>query len=74
MLRWATGDRDVAKTWKTPTILRLSRIEEWRRERFERAKSGDFTAAIRAADLYTAVSARANSVALGSGRSYSDRD
>jgi hypothetical protein len=27
----------MARAWKTPTILRLRRIEEWRRERFERA-------------------------------------
>jgi hypothetical protein len=43
----------MARAWKTPTILRLSRIEEWRRERFERAiESGDYATAKRAADLY----------------------
>ncbi|WP_194460346.1 hypothetical protein [Bradyrhizobium sp. CCBAU 53421] len=65
----------MAKAWKTPTILRLSRIEQWRRERFERAlKGGDYRTAKRAADLYTAVSARADSIALGSIHPYSDRD
>ena len=65
----------MAKAWKTPTILRLSRIEEWRRERFERAmRDGDYNTAKRAADLYTAVSARADGIALGSVRPYSDRD
>jgi hypothetical protein len=46
----------MARAWKTPTILRLSRIEEWRRERFERAiESGDYATAKGAADLYMAV-------------------
>ena len=41
----------MAKAWKTPATLRLSRIAQWREGRFERAmETGDFETARRAAD------------------------
>jgi hypothetical protein len=53
------------KTWKTPEILRLSRIEKWAEERFERRmRQSDTAAAMRAAKLYTAVSCRADRIAM----------
>jgi hypothetical protein len=63
----------MENAWETPEILRLSRIEEWRKARFERAlRGGDFATAKRAADLYTVVAARATDVALDSVSTYRD--
>jgi hypothetical protein len=57
----------MRKSWKTPTGVRLHRIEQWAEARFERAvERGDTAITKRAADFYTRVAARANSVALGS--------
>jgi hypothetical protein len=53
------------KTWKTPEILRLSRIEKWAKTRFERRKHGDdIAAALRAANFYTAIASLADQIAL----------
>ncbi len=62
------------KPWQTPEILRLSRIEAWRKARFERAMNDpniamndpDRAKAIRAAELYTAASGLGGRVALSS--------
>jgi hypothetical protein len=52
----------MRQAWKSPKILRLKKIEDWRRARFERAILGrDQVKAFRAAELYTAVAARAQS-------------
>ncbi len=51
---------------KPPPILRLSRIERWRKARFKSAiRSRDTAKAARAADLWTIAAARANGL-LGS--------
>lgn len=56
----------MTKRWKSPLILRLSRIEAWRKVRFKSAiQSRDTAKAMRAANLYTAAAARANGL-LGS--------
>jgi hypothetical protein len=55
----------MRKTWKTPEILRLSRIEERYRDRFERAlREADQATAYRAMERYVAVAARADGIAL----------
>ena len=47
----------------TPKVLRLSRVAQWREERFQRAMETDnLESARRAADLYTAAEARAKIV------------
>ena len=80
MLLWlATEIRGVnmAKRFEmTPTSLRLSRIAQWREDRFQRAmRTGSFETARRAADLYTAAEARANGFALdGSIWTFTDFD
>lgn len=61
------------KAWKTPTNLRLRRIEVWREARFKRAirdpdiakNDPNRTKACRAAALYTAAAVRAQGVAVG---------
>ncbi|MCS3731212.1 hypothetical protein [Bradyrhizobium betae] len=56
----------MTKRWKSPLILRLSRIEAWGKARFKSAiQSRDTAKALKAANLYTAASARANGL-LGS--------
>jgi hypothetical protein len=68
----------LAKTWKTPEILRLSRIEAWRKARYERAMADPNIAlndpnrakAIHAAELYTAVAVRNDGIALSSVSTY----
>jgi len=46
---------------KSPTILRLSRIERWRKARFKSAiRERDTAKAMRAANLWTIAAARAN--------------
>jgi hypothetical protein len=53
------------KTWKTPEILRLSRIENWAKARLERRmQEKDTAAAMRAANFYTTVARRADGVAM----------
>jgi len=53
------------KTWKTPANLRLSRIEKWAKERFERRiRDRDASAAMRAANFYTAIARRADEIVL----------
>jgi hypothetical protein len=55
----------------SPEILRLSRVEDWRKARVEKAlREADQPTAYRAAELYTAAAARAQSVALSSVSSY----
>jgi hypothetical protein len=59
------------KTWKTPEILRLSRIEKWVKERFERRmRERDTAAAMRAAVFYAAIACRADGNALDNVSSY----
>lgn len=66
------------KSWQTPEILRLSRIEAWRRARYERAVNDpniavndpDRAKAIRAAKRYSAVAVRGDGIALNSVSSY----
>jgi hypothetical protein len=59
------------KSWKVPEILRLSRIEKWAKERFERRMRGrDTASAMRAANFYTAISCRADGIALDNVSSY----
>jgi hypothetical protein len=56
---------------KAPDILRLSRIEEWAKARFERRMQGtDSAGAMRAANFYTAIACRADAIALASTSSY----
>lgn len=65
----------MAKPWKTPTPLRLRRVEMWRKERFKRAiRSGDTAKALRAANLYTATAARASAATLAMVSGYDDRN
>jgi len=60
------------KTMRRPILLRLCAVVEWRKTRWERAvERGDGTA-IRAAELYTEVTARANAVAGGGISTYRD--
>jgi len=59
-----------ARSWKSPEIARLRRIEEWRKSRFERMlgcvkNDEDRREAYRAATLYTEISARLDGRALG---------
>jgi hypothetical protein len=55
------------KTWKTPEILRLCRIEEWAKQRYERRTGErDIAAAMRAANFYETIARRADGVALDS--------
>jgi hypothetical protein len=59
------------KPWKSPEILRLSRIEKWAKERFERRMNeSDTAAAMRAANFYTVIACRADGIALSSVTSY----
>jgi hypothetical protein len=59
--------RSNMKPYKSPEILRLSRIEKWAKARFEqRMKGKDVAAAMRAANFYTAISCRADGAALQS--------
>jgi hypothetical protein len=59
------------KRWKTPEILRLSRIEKWAEARFERRlKEGNIAAAIRAVNFYMMIARRADGIALSSITSY----
>jgi hypothetical protein len=59
------------KPWKSPEILRLSRIEKWAKERFERRMDEhDTAAAMRAANFYTAIACRADAIALSSVTGY----
>jgi len=60
---------------KSPAILRLSRIEERYKDRFERAlREADQATAYRAMERYVSVAARAQGVVLGAVSTYSDRD
>jgi len=59
------------KPWKSPEILRLSRIEKWAEARFKRRLLGkDTDASMRAANFLTAIACRANGIALQSVSSY----
>ncbi|HEX3709508.1 MAG TPA: hypothetical protein VHV56_06430 [Pseudolabrys sp.] len=61
------------KIWKTPEILRLSRIEKWAKARFERRLQGkDTAAAVHAANFYTTIHERANGIAMRDVGSYRD--
>jgi hypothetical protein len=61
------------KSWKIPETLRLTRIAQWRKNRFEKAKRDpdiaindpDRAKLIKAANLYTTAVARGDSLALG---------
>jgi hypothetical protein len=61
------------KSWKTPETLRLTRVVQWRKKRFEKAKRDpdiaindpDRAKLIKAANLYTAAVARGDGLALG---------
>ena len=61
------------KSWKTPETLRLTRVVQWRKKRFEKAKRDpdiaindpDRAKPIKAANLYTAAVARGDGLALG---------
>jgi hypothetical protein len=60
---------------KFPEILRLSRIEERYRDRFERAlRDADQATAYRAMERYFTVAARADGFALSAVSTYSARD
>lgn len=60
---------------RKPIELRLAAVEKWRRERFERALARrDLAEAGKAAQLYTAVSAKANWLALATVTPYRDLD
>ena len=64
-----------ARGWKSPEVVRLRRIEEWRKERFERMldrveNDDDRRKAYRAATLYMEVSARLDGRALGAVTAY----
>jgi hypothetical protein len=66
-----------ARGWKSPEVVRLRRIEEWRKERFERMlhrveNDDDRRKAYRAATLYMEVSARPDGRALGAVTTYRD--
>ena len=64
----------MRQAWKSPTNLRLMKIEAWYKGRFERAiRAPDQAKAARAAERYTAIAARAQSP-LGMVSTYSDRD
>jgi len=53
------------RTWKTPEIIRLVRIEKWAETRRKRRiEAGDTAAAMRAANFLTAISCRADRIAL----------
>jgi hypothetical protein len=59
------------KNWKSPKILRLSRIEKWAKARFERRmQEGDIAPSMRAANFYTIISHRCDGIALGTVSSY----
>jgi hypothetical protein len=66
-----------ARRLKSPEPLRLHRIEEWRRGRFERmldraSNDTDRRNAYRAAMLYTEVACRLDGCALGAITTYRD--
>lgn len=66
-----------SRGWKSPEIVRLQRIEEWRKSRFERMldcvkNDDDWCKAYKAATLYTDVSVRLDGRALGSITRYRD--
>jgi hypothetical protein len=59
------------RRWKSPEVLRLSRIEKWAMERFERRmKEGDVSAAMRSASFYAAIAYRADGIALNNVASF----
>jgi hypothetical protein len=67
----------TARGWKSPEPLRLHRIEEWRRDRFERmfdqvSNDADRRKAYRAAMLYTEVACRLDGCALTAVTTYRD--
>lgn len=70
------------RAWKKPKNLRLNRIAQWRKDRFERAKRDpdiaindpDRAKVIKAANLYTAAVARGDCLALGMVSTYDARD
>ncbi len=64
-----------ARGWKSPEVVRLRRIEEWRKGRFERMldrveSDDDRRKAHRAATLYMEVSARLDGCALRAVKPY----
>jgi hypothetical protein len=60
------------KSWKTPETLPLTRVAQWRKNRFEKAKRDpdiaindpDMAKLIKAANFYAAAVARGESLAL----------
>lgn len=66
-----------ARGWKSPESLRLRRVEDWRRSRYERMldcvkNDDDRRKAYRAATLYMEVSHRLDGCALNAVTSYRD--
>jgi len=63
------GDLQKMKSWKTPETLRLARVPQWRKNRFEKAKRDpdiaindpDMAKLIKAANFYAAAVARRQS-------------
>jgi hypothetical protein len=64
----------MRQAWKSPTILRLKKIEAWYKNKMERAKLGsDRANAFRAIERYVAIAVRAQSP-LGMVFAFSDHD
>jgi hypothetical protein len=66
------GDLQKMKSWKTLETLRLTRVAQWRKNRFEKAKRDpdiaindpDMAKLIKAANFYAAAVARGDNLAL----------